>query len=95
MLPNYKVDSPVKAYEKAWALLAITHDRSEFARHLDHVRMKGYEQGRFTLEADTLHIANLFNRHAENCIVRKALALYVPDGITVSVQAVVAGAVQA
>lgn len=90
--PSYKAKTPVEAYERAWAYLALFANQAEFARHLDRVKFVGYDNGAFTFEAETQFIANLFNRHAENAHIRKELAALVPDDVVVSVKVVLAKA---
>lgn len=91
---DYKAKTPVEAYEKAWAYLALFADEAEFARHLDRVKFVSYDKGAFTFEAETQFIANLFNRHSENAHIRKELESLVPGDVIVSVKVVVAEAVQ-
>lgn len=89
-LPDLKVKTPIEAYRKAWDLLAITGAGSDFARYLDKVKFTRYDSGNFTFEAPTQRIIDLFARHSESCQIRKALALYVPDGIMVTVTVLLA-----
>lgn len=91
---DYKAKTPLEAYQKAWQTIPIAWDRTELALFLSFAVLVNYDNGAFTFQVPTQHIANVFNRHAENNIVRRELELYMPDGITVSVQAVVESAVQ-
>jgi hypothetical protein len=88
LIAAHKAKSPVEAYEKAWAYLAIFADKAEFARHLDQVKFVSYDKGAFTFEAETPFIAQLFSRHAENIRIQRELESLVPGDVAVTVKVV-------
>lgn len=82
---DYKAKSPLDAYQKAWEAIAISWDKTEMAHHLSTAVLVHYEKGAFTFQVPTQHVANVFNRHAEQMIVQHTLELYMPDDMAVSV----------
>lgn len=94
-LPNMSAKSPLEASEKAAAWVQIAWAETQLANHIDKARMVNYVNGEFTFEVPTAHVAGLFNRRSEKLIIKRALEMYMPAGIEVSVQIVIAEAVQA
>lgn len=91
---DYKAKTPLEAYQKAWQAIEINWDKSELARHLSAAALTNYDSGTFTFQVPTRHIADVFRRHSENAILRRTLEMYMPDGMTITVETVVASEVQ-
>lgn len=86
MIFDYKAKSAFEAYQKACQSIEINWDKTELVRHLSNAVLVNYDNGLFTLQVSTEHIANVFRRHSENAIIRRTLEMYMPDGMAITVK---------
>ncbi len=88
MLVDYKAATPLEACQKALSAIILMWNDTPLAQFLNKATLHDYRNGAFVLAVPTQRMADLMNRRAEQAIIRRTLEVYMPDGMSVTVQAV-------